>query len=60
MSDRKQEIKGSSPDELTKTQMKGNIELTEEELSKTSGGLDGIKGESLDNKHKDQIHIESF
>jgi hypothetical protein len=57
-----QESKHSSPDDLTKTQKKGNIELTEEELGSASGGLtfDGIKGESLDDKHKDEIHIISF
>lgn len=62
MSNREQESKGSSPDDLTKTHKNGNIELTEEELGRASGGasLDGIKGESLDDKHKDEIHITSF
>lgn len=46
----------SSKDELIKTN-KNNIELTESELGRVSGGFD-IKGESVDSKHKDEIHIE--
>jgi hypothetical protein len=34
----KQHPKGASPDELAKTKKKGNVELTEQELSKASGG----------------------
>jgi len=30
--------KGTSPDDLTKTTKKGNVELSEEELKKASGG----------------------
>jgi hypothetical protein len=45
-----------------------NYELNEAELELVSGGansdyllqLDGIKGESQDDTHKDTIHIESF
>ena len=41
-------------------------ELNEAELELVSGGadyllqLDGIKGESQDDTHKDAIHIDSF
>ncbi len=43
-------------------------ELTDRDLGNVTGGagsdylltLDGIKGESTDDKHKDTIHIESF
>ena len=45
-----------------------NYELNDAELELVSGGtksdyllqLDGIKGESMDDTHKDEIHIESF
>ena len=47
--------KGNSPDDLTKTSNKGNVELSEEELKKASGGaydaflkIDGVSGESKD------------
>ena len=44
---------------------KDDIELSDQDLSKVTGGddflkIDGIKGESQDDKHKDTIHIESF
>jgi hypothetical protein len=54
---------GSKPDDLIRSK---TVELTEEELSGASGGidqflkLDSIKGESADHKHKDEIHIESL
>jgi hypothetical protein len=41
-------------DDLTKTRKPGDIQLTEEELSKASGGLGDIKGESSDEKHKSE------
>jgi hypothetical protein len=51
--------KGSSP--------KTTPELTEHQLDKVSGGasdifakIGDIKGESLDDKHKDEISISSF
>ena len=39
------------------------VTLTEEELGQVSGGflkLGNIKGESLDDKHKDEIEVLSF
>jgi hypothetical protein len=56
---------GSKPDDLVKN---SEIELTEDELGNVSGGassdflltLDGIKGESQDDRHKDTISVESF
>ena len=49
----KQHPKSASPDKLAKTKSKTDIQLTEEELKKASGGavdyflnLSGIKGES--------------
>jgi hypothetical protein len=50
------------PDALAKS---AKIELTESDLDKVTGGgeflvLSGIKGESADAKHKDEIHIESY
>jgi hypothetical protein len=50
--------KSKPADTLLKTSKKGDIELTEQELGKVSGGglkLDGIKGETADLKHKDTI-----
>jgi hypothetical protein len=38
VSNREQKNKTLSPDDLTHTTSKGNVELTEEELSKASGG----------------------
>jgi hypothetical protein len=35
----KQHPKSASPDDLAKTKKKGNVELTEQELRKASGGL---------------------
>jgi hypothetical protein len=43
----------SSTDALLKTSKKKDIELTEKELGKVSGGLGNIKGESSDDKHPD-------
>jgi len=40
----KKHPKGASPDKLTKTKSNTDIQLTEEELKKASGGLSGIKG----------------
>jgi bacteriocin-like protein len=60
---------GSKPDDLIASKIKGGeIELTENELDNVSGGagsdflltLDGIKGESQDDKHKDTIEITSI
>jgi hypothetical protein len=55
---------GSRPDDLIRSK---TVELTEEELGSASGGtadnflkLDGIKGESQDDKHKDSIEIASL
>ncbi len=38
--------KGSSPDALTKSRKKGDIELSDDELKAVAGGLkiDGVKG----------------
>jgi hypothetical protein len=50
-----------------KENKKQSEELSPEELEKVTGGaydaflnLDGIKGESTDDKHKDWIEISSF
>jgi len=60
---------GSKPDDLIGSKIKGGeIELTDNELSNVSGGaatdyllsIDGIKGESQDDKHKDTIEIASL
>jgi type VI protein secretion system component Hcp len=59
---------GSKPDDLIASKIKsGEIELTEDELGHASGGatdqfltLDGIKGESADDKHKGEIDIMSI
>lgn len=60
---------GSKPEDLIASKIKGDeIELTENELGHVSGGaaadqfltLDGIKGKSQDDKHKDTIEIASF
>jgi hypothetical protein len=42
-----------STDTLLKTSKKKDIELTEKELGKVSGGFGDIKGESTDRPHKD-------
>jgi hypothetical protein len=47
----------SSTDALLKTSKKKDIELTEKELGKVSGGLGDIKGETTDRPHKDWIEI---
>jgi hypothetical protein len=56
---RKQQL---STDTLLRTSKKKDIELTEEELGKVSGGakLGDIKGETLDDKHKDWIEVLSY
>jgi hypothetical protein len=50
---------GSKPDDLIRS---NTVELTEEDLGSVSGGIKiGSKTESLlDQKHKDEIHIESL
>jgi type III secretory pathway component EscU len=52
----------SSPEELNKTKKRGDVKLSEQDLAQVSGGavdsflnLDGIKGESTDDKHKGLI-----
>jgi hypothetical protein len=54
--------KRSQREELVKTTSKGKIELTEAELSRVSGGikLGDIKGETIDDKHKDWIEVLSY
>jgi bacteriocin-like protein len=42
-----------STDTLLKTSKKKDIELTEKELDKVSGGLGDIKGEQIERDHKD-------
>ena len=51
----------SSADALLKTKTR-DIELTEKELGQVTGGakLGDIKGETLDDKHKDWIEILSI
>jgi len=42
---------------------KESPELAEDDLSQVTGGLleiEGIKGESQDDKHKDEIHVDSI
>ena len=48
---KKQTPKSKPADTLLKTSKKKDIELTEKELGKVSGGLGAT---SLDHKHKDQ------
>jgi bacteriocin-like protein len=48
----KKDAKISSADDLTKTTNKSDVELSEEELKRVSGGLGDIKGESSDRDHK--------
>jgi hypothetical protein len=59
--------KNKKPADLTKgSSPTTSPELKESELNKVSGGagsllsLDGIKGESADDKHKGEIEILSF
>jgi hypothetical protein len=49
----------SLPESLLKTSRKGEIELTEQELGKVSGGvkIGDVKGETIDDKHKDWIEV---
>jgi hypothetical protein len=54
--------KTAKPEDKKKPEEK---ELKESELEQTTGGaaalqIDGIKGESADDKHKGEIDIESF
>jgi hypothetical protein len=46
-----------STDTLLKTSKKKDIELTEKELGKVSGGLGDIKGERIEDQHKESIEI---
>jgi hypothetical protein len=54
----------SKPDDLIESKVKGgDIELTEHDLGHVSGGflrIDGVDGESTDDKHKGEISLESF
>jgi hypothetical protein len=60
--------KKQKPSDLTKgSSPKTSPELTERQLDKVSGGasdtfakIGDIKGESMDDKHKDSIAISSF
>lgn len=49
------QAKVTAADDLAKAKQPNDIQLTEEDLSRVSGGfnIDGIPGESLDEKHKD-------
>jgi hypothetical protein len=49
----KMQKRPKSTDTLLKTSKKKDIELTEKELGKVSGGFGDIKGESTDRPHKD-------
>ena len=49
-----QKPKSKPADTLLKTSKKKDIELTEKELGKVSGGLGDIKGESVDRPHKSE------
>ena len=52
----KQQPKLQKPaDRLLKTSKKKDIELTEQELERVSGGFGDIKGEGTDRPHKDWI-----
>jgi len=44
----------TTADDLTKAKRPHDVQLTEEDLSKVSGGGDGIPGESLDDNFKDK------
>jgi hypothetical protein len=53
----------SKPDDLIESKVKGgDIELTEHDLGHVSGGfkIDGVDGESSDDKHKGEIQLESY
>jgi Type VI secretion system effector, Hcp len=59
----------SKPDDLVESKIKGgDIELTEHELGQVAGGaavdyflkIDGVDGESTDDKHKGEIELQSF
>ena len=56
----------NSSNKLAETSLKGAIELSDEDLSKVSGGadmflkLDGVKGESQSDTHKNTIEVKSF
>lgn len=55
----KKDPKISSADDLTKTTKKGDVELTEEELKRVSGGVNfgSIKGETTTARHEKWIEI---
>jgi bacteriocin-like protein len=53
----KKQKRPKSTDTLLKTSKKKDIELTEKELDKVSGGLGDIKGEQLEKDHKDWVRI---
>src|SRR5258708_16945508 len=59
----------SKPDDLIRSKIKGGeIELTEHELGQAAGGaavdyflkIDGVDGESTDDKHKGEIQLEPY
>jgi hypothetical protein len=59
----------SRPDALVESKIKGgDIELTEHDLGQAAGGaavdyflkIDGVDGESTDDKHKGEIQLESY
>jgi hypothetical protein len=50
--------KPKSPDTLVKTSNKKDVELTEQELGRVSGGIGGIKGESTLKPHPETIEVE--
>ena len=53
----------SRPDDLIEAKVKGgDIELTAHDLENVSGGsfrIDGVDGESTDDKHKGEIQLRS-
>jgi bacteriocin-like protein len=51
----KKQKQPKSTDTLLKTSKKKDIELTEKELNKVSGGLGDIKGEQIERDHKDWV-----
>jgi hypothetical protein len=52
----------SNQDQTPKTETEAAAEVTDTDLEKVVGGLviEGIKGESQDDKHKDEIQLGSF
>ena len=53
--DKASDPKSTSPDDLTKTTSRGSVQLTEEELSKASGGDKGKPVEFLKYTIKDAL-----